>query len=108
MVTKAEGKSHIGRPKRRWEDNIKMNFQKVGLDWSKLVQERDRWREFVDGVVNLQGKSKVHRCTGTETLYRPVEDPRFQDNRHTKVVRLSALRTGRLYTPGNNPGTNFC
>jgi len=37
-----------------------------------------------------------------------VEGPRFQDNRHTKVVRLSALRTGRLFPPGDIPGTNFC
>ena len=38
-----------------------------------------------------------------------VEAPRFQDNRHMRVVRLSALRTGRLYSPpGNIPGTHFC
>jgi hypothetical protein len=37
-----------------------------------------------------------------------VEAPRFQDNRHMKVVRLSALLTGRLYPPGNIPGTHFC
>ena len=37
-----------------------------------------------------------------------VEAPRFQDNRHMKVVRLSALRTGRLYPPGNIPGIHFC
>jgi len=36
-----------------------------------------------------------------------VEAPRFQDNRHMKVVRLSALRTGHLYPPGNIPGTHF-
>ena len=36
------------------------------------------------------------------------EAPRFQDNRHMKVVRLSALRTGRLYFPGNIPGSHFC
>jgi hypothetical protein len=37
-----------------------------------------------------------------------VEAPRFQDNRHTKVVRVSALHTGRLYPTGNIPGTHFC
>ena len=37
-----------------------------------------------------------------------VEDPRFQDSRHMKVVGLSALRIGRLYPPGNIPGTHFC
>ena len=40
--------------------------------------------------------------------FQEVEVPRFQDSRHMKVVRLSALRTGRLYPPGNIPGTHFC
>ena len=39
--------------------------------------------------------------------FQEFEAPRFQDNRHMKVVRLSALRTGRLYAPGNIPGTHF-
>jgi hypothetical protein len=59
----------------------------------------------------LKVKVKVNNpITG---LYSPigfqeVEAPRFQDNRHMKVVRLSALHTGRLYSPGNIPGTHFC
>jgi hypothetical protein len=40
--------------------------------------------------------------------FQEVEAPGFIDNRHMKVVRLSALRTGRLYPPGNMPGTHFC
>jgi hypothetical protein len=40
--------------------------------------------------------------------FQEVEAPRFTDNRHTKGVRLSAVRTGRLYPPGNIPGTHFC
>jgi hypothetical protein len=40
--------------------------------------------------------------------FQKVKAPRFQDNRHMKVVTLSALRTGRLYPPGNIPGTQFC
>jgi hypothetical protein len=44
-----------------------------------------------------------------ETLgFQKVEAPRFLHNRHMKVVGLSALRTGRLYPPGNIPGTHFC
>jgi hypothetical protein len=51
-----------------------------------------------------------------ESLYRPgkaprvpeVKDPRFQDKRHIKVVRLSAVGTGRLYPLGNIPDTHFC
>jgi hypothetical protein len=41
-------------------------------------------------------------------MLQDVEAPRFLDNRHMKVVRLSALHTGRLYPLGNNPGTHFC
>jgi len=40
--------------------------------------------------------------------FQEDEAPRYQDNRHMKVVTLSALRTGRLYPPGNIPGTHFC
>jgi hypothetical protein len=40
--------------------------------------------------------------------FQEVEAPRFLDNRHMKVVRLSAIGTGRLYPPGNIPGTYFC
>jgi len=45
------------RPRRRWEDNIKMNLQEVecgGLDWIELAQDRDRWRALVNAVMNLR------------------------------------------------------
>ena len=54
---KPEGKSPLGRPRRRWEDNIKMNLQEVGfggMDWIELAQDRDRWRALVNAVMNLQ------------------------------------------------------
>ena len=57
-----------------------------------------------------KGKGKViplQAWTGPEGSRR-LRLPDFQDNRHMKVVRLSALRTGRLYPPGNSPGTHFC
>jgi len=47
LVGKLEGKKQLGRPRRRWEDNIKMDLQEMGcggLDWIELVQDRDRWR----------------------------------------------------------------
>ena len=56
FVGKPEGKRPLGRPKRRWEDNIKMDIQKVGcegMDWMKLAQDRDRWRALVNAVMNL-------------------------------------------------------
>ena len=46
LVGKPEGKRPLGRPRRRWEDNIKMDLQEVGwgIDWIRLAQDRDRWR----------------------------------------------------------------
>ena len=53
---KAEGKRPIGRPRRRWEDNIKMNLKEIGcglVDWIELAQDRDRWLALVSTVMNL-------------------------------------------------------
>jgi hypothetical protein len=57
MVGKLEGKRLLGRPRHRWEDNIKMDFQEVecgGTDWIELAQDRDRCLALVDAVMNLQ------------------------------------------------------
>jgi len=54
-VGKPEGKRPLGRTRRRWEDNIKMDLQEVGcegMDWIELAQDRDRWRTFVNAVMN--------------------------------------------------------
>ena len=52
-----EGKRPLGKPRRRWEDNIKMGLQKVGfggVDCIELVQDRGRWRAVVNTVMNLR------------------------------------------------------
>jgi hypothetical protein len=57
LVGKPEGKRPLGRPRRRWEDNIKADFQEVGcwfMDWIELAQDRDRWRALVNAIMNLQ------------------------------------------------------
>ena len=57
LVGKPEGKRPLGRPRRRWEDNIKMNLQEVGcgcMDCFDMAQDRDRWRAFVNAVMNLR------------------------------------------------------
>ena len=57
LVGKPEGKRPLGRPRRRWEDNIRMDLQEVGLgyeDWTGLAQDRDRWRALVSAVRNLR------------------------------------------------------
>jgi hypothetical protein len=56
-VQKPEGKRPFGSPRRRWEDNIKMDFQKLGcgvMDWIELAQNRDRWQTLVNEVMDLR------------------------------------------------------
>ena len=57
LVGKPEGNRQLGRPRRRWEDNIKTNLQKVGRgcgDWMELAQDRDVWRALVSTVMNFR------------------------------------------------------
>jgi len=57
LVVKREGTRPLGRPRRRWEDNIKMDLQEVGcwgVDWIELAQDRDRWRALVHALMNLR------------------------------------------------------
>ena len=57
LVGKPEGKRPLGRPRRRWADNIRMHLQEVGcgyVEWIGLAQDRDRWRTLVSAVMNLR------------------------------------------------------
>ena len=56
-MVKPEGRRPLGRPRRRWEDNIKMELQELGggdVDWIDLAQVRDRWRALVTAVMNIR------------------------------------------------------
>jgi hypothetical protein len=56
LVRKPEGRRPVGRPRRRWVDNIRMDLVEVGwgdVDWVGLAQDRDRWRDLVNSVLNL-------------------------------------------------------
>jgi len=57
LVGKPEGKTSLGRPRRKWENNIKMNLQEIGCggtDWIELAQDKDRWRALVKAVMNFR------------------------------------------------------
>ena len=57
LVGKSDGKRPLGRPRRRWEDNIKTDLQEVGVgcgDWMELAQDRERWRVLVSTVMNFR------------------------------------------------------
>ena len=57
LVGKPEGKRPLGRPRRRWEDNIKMDLQEVGGscgNWMELAQDRERWKALVSTVMNFR------------------------------------------------------
>jgi hypothetical protein len=56
LVGRPEGRRPLGRPKRRWKYNIKMDLQYVGwgVNWIELAQDKDRWRAVVNGVMNLR------------------------------------------------------
>jgi hypothetical protein len=57
LVGRPAGRRQIGGPRRRWEDNIKMDLQDVGwegMDWIDMAQDRDRWRAVVNAVMNLR------------------------------------------------------
>ena len=57
LVRKPEGRRPLGRPRRRWEENIRMDLREVGcgcVDWMELAQDRDRWSVLVSSVMNLR------------------------------------------------------
>jgi hypothetical protein len=54
LLGKPEGKIPLGRPRRRWEDNIKKDLREGDMDWIDLAQDRDQWRALVNTAMNLR------------------------------------------------------
>ena len=90
LVGKPEGKRPLGRPRRRWVDNIRMDLQEVGcgyVDWTGLTQDRDRWRTLVSAVMNLRvpwnAGNFLTSCKpvsfSRRTLHHGVSIPSFMD-----------------------------
>ena len=72
LVGKPEGKRPLGRPRRRWVDNIRTDLQEVGcgyMDWIRLAQDRDRWRTLLSAVMNLRVPWNAGNFL---TSYKPV------------------------------------
>jgi hypothetical protein len=78
LVRKPEGKRPLGRPRRRWVDNIRMDLVEVGwgdVDWIGLAQDMDRWRTLVNSVLNLRvsyNAGKLSSVPTTRDLSRSV------------------------------------
>jgi hypothetical protein len=78
------------------------------LYWVSVKPAALSSRIIVNRLNEIILKKKVKQSLDRPWGFQEVGSPRFQDNRHMRMVRLSALRTGRLYPPGNIPGTHFC
>ncbi|KAJ4435742.1 hypothetical protein ANN_18359 [Periplaneta americana] len=79
LVGRPEGKRPLGRPRRRWEDNIKMDLREVGYDdrdWLNLAQDRDRWRAYVRAAMNLRFRIIE---AGDESIGKSVYNSSFSD-----------------------------
>ncbi|KAJ4432051.1 hypothetical protein ANN_20665 [Periplaneta americana] len=88
LVGRPEGKRPLGRPRRRWEDNIKMDLREVGYDgrdWINLAQDRDQWRAYVRAAMNLRASL------------------RSSDSKRKKQVMYTTLPTASLL---RNEGDN--
>ncbi|KAJ4445576.1 hypothetical protein ANN_12257 [Periplaneta americana] len=71
LVGRPEGKRPLGRPRRRWEDNIKMDLREVGYDgrdWINLAQDRDQWWAYVRAAMNLRAVAKQAASTATQCI----------------------------------------
>ncbi|KAJ4441826.1 hypothetical protein ANN_11685 [Periplaneta americana] len=94
LVGRPEGKRPLGRPRRRWEDNIKMDLREVGYDgrdWINLARDRDQWRAYVREAMNLRGE-KFPPAPGFEPEFSALR----ADALSTKPHRIQPRRRAEL------------
>ncbi|KAJ4439205.1 hypothetical protein ANN_07324 [Periplaneta americana] len=94
LVGRPEGKRPLGRPRRRWEDNIKMDLREVGYDdrdWINLAQDRDRWRAYVRAAMNL--RSLMLAGSEFQSLGRAiVKEDEYEEVRWDGIVSIVSWR----------------
>ncbi|KAJ4427128.1 hypothetical protein ANN_24744 [Periplaneta americana] len=98
LVGRPEGKRPLGRPRRRWEDNIKMDLREVGYDgrdWINLAQDRDQWRAYVRAAMNLRviGDLRLIVRTRKQLLWRK---PNLAQHSTSTEAETVGLREGRV------------
>ncbi|KAJ4447285.1 hypothetical protein ANN_09289, partial [Periplaneta americana] len=114
LVGRPEGKRPLGRPRRRWEDNIKMHLREVGYDdrdWINLAQDRDRWRAYVRAAMNLRVPEKPFVKTWTlrqsedkrlevfeMRIWRRMKRMKWADNKKRSCARESGRRKNNAQT----------
>ena len=105
LVGKPEGRRPLGRPRRRWVDNIRMDLQEVGcgyMDWIRLAQNRDRWRTLVSAVMNLRvpwnAGNFLTSCKpvsfSRRILHHGVSNVMAIDSKDVKLTHCNCFRMG--------------
>ncbi|KAJ4435688.1 hypothetical protein ANN_18304 [Periplaneta americana] len=97
LVGRPEGKRPLGRPRRRWEDNIKMDLREVGYDdreWINLAQDRDQWRAFVRAAMNLRNAVGQNSEESVLDFMNKIEhsEKMYQEIDHEKESHLSYMK----------------
>ncbi|KAJ4432168.1 hypothetical protein ANN_20784 [Periplaneta americana] len=101
LVGRPEGKRPLGRPRRRWEDNIKMDLREVGYDdrdWIGLAQDRDLWRVYVRAAMNLRFRIWNERWTQKVTLWDPRIGKRSPGRPRRRWADLFSERVGSYWS----------
>jgi hypothetical protein len=93
LVGKPEGRRPVGRPRRRWLNNIRMDLVEVGwgdVDWIGLAQDRDRWRALANSVLNLQVPWNAGKLSSV-MQYGCFSEPRGRDEHEEASIRWKTL-----------------